>query len=72
MERGEMIVFRRFKVLVSATHIPSTIFLLLCLVLRCSARDTITPGDGLHNGGEKTLVSASKIFELEPVGYYNK
>eukprot|EP00261_Vitis_vinifera_P037743 XP_019078986.1 PREDICTED: G-type lectin S-receptor-like serine/threonine-protein kinase At4g03230 isoform X2 [Vitis vinifera] len=52
---------------VSATHMLSTIFFVLCSVLYCSARDTITPEDWLSNDGE-TVVSAGKTFEL---GFFN-
>ena len=50
---------------VSAAHMLMlyAFFFFLYSVLYCSARDTITPGDWLRNGGE-TLVSAGKAFEL--------
>eukprot|EP00261_Vitis_vinifera_P037742 XP_019078985.1 PREDICTED: G-type lectin S-receptor-like serine/threonine-protein kinase At4g03230 [Vitis vinifera] len=58
---------RKFMVPVSATHMLSTIFFVLCSVLYCSARDTITPEDWLSDDGE-TVVSAGKTFEL---GFFN-
>ena len=48
----------------SATHMLSTIFLVLCSILCCSARDSITPNDFLFDDGGETLVSANQTFEL--------
>ena len=52
---------------VSATHMLSTFFFLLCSVLYCFARDTITLEDWLSSDG-RTLVSAGKTFDL---GFFN-
>ena len=44
----------------SATHMLSTVFLILCSILCCYARDFITPDDFLIDDGGETLVSANK------------
>ena len=48
----------------SATHMLSTIFLVLCSILCCYSRDSITLDDFLIDDGGETLVSANQTFEL--------